>query len=746
MLPSPPPPALLPGRGLPGGASLYTRGGSRGEVDVPDNGPNIESLEEAAACSPSTSSAASASAPRHRLLENVNKLNGGCVAAAALDQRGKTRFDDAKVFIVKHFDRVTGRHRRLHLSTSTTPTTSPPPPHLPLRRAAGRVHDARPSTRTATPSPDLTSCAASSEVALMQTLFPQSEADDADAALGHRPLVRVGLAQVHALALALLADLARPTPPSSERSSRTALAPAPSTRRTCSCAAADVRDGAAVKMVRAMCPSRIDLADISARYRHRLPKFMQTMDDRAFVSAICAAFDIDADDATSNSRLFFKAGKVIFLNQLCRQAAAGAEGAAEVIVLNWKLGQWQRGAAPQMVRVGAAPARGRATPARRRWGKCAYRRVRRVRDRAGGEAGGDADAEARADARRGQGVPAAEAAVLLMQTRSRSRAARVYVPQHRQQLKGESGDGDQRRHRGGVVKARYGAERKKVTLVAATWRGYAARTRYQSWQENGRVGILKAQSAARAETAARAAARAAAQQIESTWKMVRVARLASSWRRRRPSSSTAPSWRSTARVAPTSATKGRCGCPTIFRSSTGRASPTPPPRRRRRRVGRRRGGAAAAPVKSMFGGSKDGEVKSLSMAMVSAVSAGLKTGMMKKWRSGRRVHGDLAHRQESEALEPTRLRLLRPLAGAHARLRRRQPEERDRWLKNLRLVLVHARTYDGFGGGGAAMALMKQAQNAQPAGPLSPGMRRRAREAFAFGKNAGEQKSTGCGR
>ena len=44
----------------------------------------------------------------------------------------------------------------------------------------------------------------------------------------------------------------------------------------------------AVKMMRAMYLSRIDLADISARYRHRLPKFMQTMDDRAFRSRTSA--------------------------------------------------------------------------------------------------------------------------------------------------------------------------------------------------------------------------------------------------------------------------------------------------------------------------------------------------------------------------------------------------------------------------------------------------------------------------
>ena len=155
------------------------------------------------------------------------------------------------------------------------------------------------------------------------------------------------------------------------------------------------------------------------------------------------------------------------------------------------------------------------------------------------------------------------------------------------------------------------------------------------------------------------------------------------------------------------------------------------------------GGGAAAPAaapakKSMFGGSKDGEVKSLSMAMVSAVSAGLKTGMMKKMEE--RSKGFMGISLTAKSLKPLELN---PDCAFSVLSQERtldfvaaNPEERDRWLKNLRLVLVHARTYDGFGGGGAAMALMKQAaQNAQPAGPLSPGMRRAERtKTFAFGE------------
>ncbi len=110
------------------------------KVDVPDNGPNIESLEgkphgvlplldeQCRLGERATDTAFS---------ENVNKLNGGCVAAAAaLDQRGKTRFDGAKVFIVKHFVQVTGRHRRLHLHLHLRLTSSIPP----SARAARQGH------------------------------------------------------------------------------------------------------------------------------------------------------------------------------------------------------------------------------------------------------------------------------------------------------------------------------------------------------------------------------------------------------------------------------------------------------------------------------------------------------------------------------------------------------------------------------------------------------------------------------
>ena len=130
------------------------------------------------------------------------------------------------------------------------------------------------------------------------------------------------------------------------------------------------------------------------------------------------------------------------------------------------------------------------------------------------------------------------------------------------------------------------------------------------------------------------------------------------------------------------------------------------------------------------------------MAMVSAVSAGLKTGMMKKMEE--RSKGFMGISLTAKSLKPLELN---PDCAFSVLSQERtldfvaaNPEERDRWLKNLRLVLVHARTYDGFGGGGAAMALMKQAaQNAQPAGPLSPGMRRAERtKTFAFGKNAGD--------
>ena len=604
--------------------------------------------------------------------------------------------------------------------------------------------------------PDLTSCAASSEVALMQTLFPQSEADDADATHSGTGRSFASVSHKFTLSLsALLAELGatdasfiRTIKPNDALAPGTFDAPNVLTQlRTCGMVQA-------VKMMRAMYPSRIDLADISARYRHRLPKFMQTMDDRAFVSAICAAFDVDADDyALGNSRLFFKAGKAIFLNKLCRQAAAGAEGAAEVIVLNWKLGQWQREyRAAQMVRAWVHRARkgkgdaGAPTVEQVH----AYRRVRRayVIEQVEKRAATRMQKHARMLVE-GKAFRRRKAAVLLMQTRSRGRAARVYVPQHRQQLKEQkAATAIQRRHRGGVVKARYGAERKKVTLVAATWRGYAARTRYQSWQENGRVGILKAQSAARGlkpRRELRRRARAAAQQIESTWKMVRVARLAK-------------------QLAQAAAELKHGAVLEKYREGGSHErhqrkvwvsddlqilywSRVPDAAAETAKALAESGGGAAAPAaapakKSMFGGSKDGEVKSLSMAMVSAVSAGLKTGMMKKMEE--RSKGFMGISLTAKSLKPLELN---PDCAFSVLSQERtldfvaaNPEERDRWLKNLRLVLVHARTYDGFGGGGAAMALMKQAaQNAQPAGPLSPGMRRAERtKTFAFGKNAGD--------
>ena len=103
------------------------------KVDVPDNGPNIESLEakphgvlplldeQCRLGERATDTAFS---------ENVNKLNGGCVAAAAaLDQRGKTRFDGAKVFIVKHFVQPVRRDpSRTWRRTRTPPHTQRTPP------------------------------------------------------------------------------------------------------------------------------------------------------------------------------------------------------------------------------------------------------------------------------------------------------------------------------------------------------------------------------------------------------------------------------------------------------------------------------------------------------------------------------------------------------------------------------------------------------------------------------------------
>ena len=91
-----------------------------------------------------------------------------------------------------------------------------------------------------------------------------------------------------------------------------------------------------------------------------------------------------------------------------------------------------------------------------------------------------------------------------------------------------------------------------------------------------------------------------------------------------------------------------------------------------------------------------------SRPVVSAVSAGLKTGMMKKMEE--RSKGFMGISLTAKSLKPLELN---PDCAFSVLSQERtldfvaaNPEERDRWLKNLRLVLVHARTYDGFGGGG----------------------------------------------
>jgi len=85
----------------------------------------------------------------------------------------------------------------------------------------------------------------------------------------------------------------------------------------------------AVQMMRAMYPSRVPFEDIVKAYQHRLPAFLPRLPPRDFVAFVCAALDVDASDyAVGKTKIFFKAGRALFLNKLCRRAAAGASASA----------------------------------------------------------------------------------------------------------------------------------------------------------------------------------------------------------------------------------------------------------------------------------------------------------------------------------------------------------------------------------------------------------------------------------
>ena len=389
------------------------------KVDVPDNGPNIESLEgkphgvlplldeQCRLGERATDTAFS---------ENVNN-NGGCRAG----RRARPARQDA-VRRREGIHREALVHRRRHLQHlhqlhHLRLTSASPPPSVvqPVEYAALDFLDKNRDTFF----PDLTSCAASSEVALMQTLFPQSEADDADATHSGtgRSYASVSHKYTHTHS-AQLAELGA-TAASFIRTIKPNDALAPGTfDAERAHAAADVRDGAGGE------DDARNVPEPHRPRRHRRRRRLQVRrpgQRRSTATARLrpASTTIKATRGSSSR----PARRSSSTSSAARRPRAPRRDGG--IVLNWKLGQWQREyRAAQMVRAWCTAPQGDGTPgADGGAGARVPPRAPRVRDRAGGEAARRMQKHARMLVE-GKAFRRRKAAVLLMQTRSRGRAAR----------------------------------------------------------------------------------------------------------------------------------------------------------------------------------------------------------------------------------------------------------------------------------------------------------------------------------
>lgn len=104
----------------------------------------------------------------------------------------------------------------------------------------------------------------------------------------------------------------------------------------------------AVHMMRAMFPMRIDIDALHQKFIQHLPS-AQSLSARDFCIMICQAFDVPPHEyAVGLTKLFFRAGgsaAAVALQKLCHREAKGAESAAELVTLRWKLRIWRREAA-----------------------------------------------------------------------------------------------------------------------------------------------------------------------------------------------------------------------------------------------------------------------------------------------------------------------------------------------------------------------------------------------------------------
>ncbi|KAL1520554.1 hypothetical protein AB1Y20_022130 [Prymnesium parvum] len=439
----------------------------------------------------------------------------------------------------------------------------------------------------------------------------------------------------------------------------------------------------ATHMIRTMYPSRAAYDHIYSVYVGAAPRGLADLSPRAFVAAVCGAFDASpAEYQLGATRVFFTYDCPTYLTQLCQGAAVGTQGVLERSVLTWKLVLWQR---EHAVVCGLRRWLERATNTSRPTLESTesvqrYRALRRemvvasIRARA-----------ATRVQRRARGLHARAEYAAHLTARRRQRAATA--------LQAAARGGAARRW----CRRTFAEERAAAAALQAAVRRTRACRRYGAL----RAAARRIQAAARAYLARRhraatriqAAARrtlfrnllpaaySAACKLQAKWRSVRVRLLA--------------------RGLATAVSELREGA-VLWKYYEGGLRTE-----HQRRVWLSDDLDHLYWSKDLLPTGGTSAPKSIELATVSAVSDGVKTHCLKKIERGKEgiLHG-VADRFFGGATELKRdscFSILAEAQGGKSRtldLMADSTESRDRWLKNLRLLLVHRHTLNVVGSNG----------------------------------------------